>query len=97
MQDGNVKREKYWEELTDSEKIERMRAIMKQKVYLENQLNELQNQVRQLRQVIVFHSHLDGKVVEPVSEYPKNGGLVPMVGGNVQSSSKPMSDKEVYF
>lgn len=52
-------REKYWSELNDSEKIERMR----------NQVKSLQEEAKRLRELIfklLVHKHLDGEIVIPV-------------------------------
>lgn len=99
--DNNTKREKFWEELTDSEKIERMRSIIKQKTYFENLVTTLQQQVNELRRSVVYHNHIDGKVVEPISEYPKsnNCGIALNSPNSVGSGliGKPLSDKEIYF
>lgn len=49
-------REKYWSELTDSEKIERLREYAQRVEYLTQRINELE---------VLFdnHEHLNGRIV----------------------------------
>lgn len=51
-------REKYWSELTDSEKIERLREYAQRVEYLTGRVNQLE---------VLFdnHEHLNGKIVKP--------------------------------
>ncbi len=52
-------REKYWSELSDGKKIERMRE----------QVKSLQGEIKQLRKSVfrlLIHKHLDGEIVTPV-------------------------------
>lgn len=58
-------REKYWSELTDSEKIERTRSQVKT---LQWKVEDLENAMYILRKTFIEHSHLEGKVVKNVHE-----------------------------
>ncbi len=62
---------KGWDELTSDEKIERMREMVKS---LQSNLHTTQNVTRRLREIIVGHKHVDGKVVEDIKTYESNIG-----------------------
>jgi hypothetical protein len=84
---------KGWTTLTDTEKIERLREIIKQKTYFENMVYELQNKVQKLRQLLVKHSHNGTDVVSKVEEYDNlNSGYA--IGSLNSSNENP---DEVFF
>lgn len=60
---------KGWDEITDSEKIERMREIIKS---LSQQVGRLQSDFHVLRDSFKKHSHTDKEVVLPYDEYSHN-------------------------
>ncbi len=66
--DTEIKREKYWSELIDPERIERIRDVVK---HLEIRLIRLERENGSLRKKMAQHQHIDGKVVEmkQISEY----------------------------
>lgn len=53
-------RDKYWKELTDAEKLERSRIIIKN---LETELYELKHTVNKLVRRFQIHNHFNGKIV----------------------------------
>lgn len=57
---------KDWKDITDSEKIERMREVIKQ---LSNNLARSQSDIHYLRENFKKHEHSDNKIVVPFSEY----------------------------
>ncbi len=74
----NPSREKYWEELTDQEKIERLRFTIKQQQGFINRMAEFLEQ-------LIDHDHLNNKIISEIKkpykdeegysgfELPKNG------------------------
>lgn len=97
---GNeTKREKYWSELSETEKIERIRTILKAKERFENEMRQLQGIVQDLRREIANHTHSDGKVCVPMSEYPKTpiglGGVATL--GSSKLHNPDQKPDEVYF
>lgn len=58
-------RDKVWIELTDSEKIERLRQIVKQG---KNTIDELRNEIYAMRQMFHLHGHLGEDVVVPSNQ-----------------------------
>jgi hypothetical protein len=92
-------REKYWSEITDAEKVERMRGVVKR---LERRNEELHDLLRKVLPLVTGHAHgADGKPVmnadhvlradEPLGYYngPKIGYGVRLGDGN--------GPDEVYF
>ena len=57
---GNLSREKYWKELSDTEKIERMRLIIKSQG---REIESLSRLISKIEKRFRFHNHLDSKVV----------------------------------
>jgi hypothetical protein len=76
-----LKRMKYWSELGDSEKIERMRETV-HKLLARN--DELEKKVRKLEE----HSHQDGKIVVPLTN---------PFGMSDISAGYRLKSEEVYF
>lgn len=62
-------REKFYSELTQEEKMERARQMIKN---LARQVAELQSSIHHLRRGFLKHSHSENGVVVPWSEYPQN-------------------------
>ena len=86
MDDGSAKcegREKYWSEAEDSEKIERMRGIVKQQA---NDIRRLSSIVDKLQ----AHGHSDVGVVIPL----RGGGCYEPQGLPYRHGKQ---DEEVYF
>ena len=68
-------RQKYWCELSDAEKIERMRNILKA---TSNEISRLRDKNYYLENLIKSHKHLDGDVVKSIKfgdNYPATGKL----------------------
>ena len=65
---------KDWEALTDGEKIERMREIIKS---LQSQVGQAQSSIHTLRRKLKAHEHKDGKVYEmkEITDYDDSCGL----------------------
>ena len=82
-------REKYWKELTDTEKIERLRIVLKRK---ENKIDSLESMIYKLTRLFEEHIHLDGKLV--MSIYARN--LDPGQG-KAYVSKEQEAKGEVYF
>ena len=92
-------REKYWSELTDQEKMERMRQQVKNLILLQDRCNDLENKIGRLETIVNVHIHADGKVFTPSygygdvqKEYPPRQlrGFEGLLG-------KPVNENEVYF
>lgn len=71
---NTAQREKYWVELTEIEKIERMRDIVKK---MQEQNNNLQNQVYSLQGQLREHEHINGKIYMPIT---RGGDLCGVTG-----------------
>jgi hypothetical protein len=79
---NGAQREKYWSELEDAEKIERMREEVKK---LERVAMSLSNKISKWQR----HSHQDNKIVIPLEQdYPPGG---------ITTSRKPLDPDKVYF
>lgn len=91
---GFAKKEKYWAELTDSEKIERMREIIKQNDYRLNKIYQLENKISKLRTLLISHSHSELGVVSKIEQYDNLDSPNCVTGGGIASSLPPT---EVYF
>lgn len=79
-----VKRQKYWKELKQIEKIERMREIIKQ---MENSISLVSNRSRRMEQ----HTHnKEGEAVE-VKKFGYLGG------SEQEAKSETGKEDEVYF
>lgn len=65
---GSTNRSKDWNELTEVEKMERMRGIVKN---IQSSLNWQSKEIASLRKKLARHEHREGKVVEirDVHEY----------------------------
>lgn len=84
---------KMWGDLTDIEKIQRLREVVKQNEFLKRQVNDLANALHELRLMVCEHEHTNGKIMVKAKEYYSNGS-------NVQVSSLGQSqvdDSKVYF
>lgn len=66
--EGYVK-PKDWEELNDSERIDRLREVIKN---LQRQVGISQINIRKMTDNFKNHSHLDGKIVISYNEYSGN-------------------------
>jgi len=88
--DSALKQEKSWSELTDSEKIERMREIVKS---LANYtIPRIQRQTIKLERDFYNHSHNEkGEIVTKVERYDSENSEL---GGILARNSNP---GEVYF
>jgi len=75
-------REKYWSELDDSEKIDRMREIVKQK---ERAISSIREQLWDLKS----HLHVEGKIVVPIEGRDQPRGYSPRI--------KPGKEDDVHF
>jgi hypothetical protein len=74
-----IKREKYWQELTDTEKIERMREIVKRQ---ESLLGSLLDRISRVKDILSTHSHdRDGRIMKILSyeDYEERGNR--LMGG----------------
>lgn len=60
---AECKREKSWDELRDSEKIDRMRDVVKR---LEAENGRLRNQIYGVEQKLNLHQHVDGNLSVPL-------------------------------
>jgi hypothetical protein len=67
---GGCCREKYWKELSDTEKIERLRTVLKRK---ESSIEALDKIVGNLIRLFEEHIHLDGKRVMPINSRNLSG------------------------
>lgn len=63
---------KDWNDITDSEKIERMREIIKG---LSSNVSRLQSDLRTLKNSFKNHAYVDGKIVEPYNEYGNDNSV----------------------
>lgn len=64
---GSVQREKYWSELTDTEKIERCRQEIKS---LSSNLSSSLRRIEAKIDMLMEHRHLpDGQVVKKIDKY----------------------------
>uniref|UniRef100_A0A6H2A5B7 Uncharacterized protein n=1 Tax=viral metagenome TaxID=1070528 RepID=A0A6H2A5B7_9ZZZZ len=80
-----VKEEKMWEDLNSDEKIERIRACVKQQErHLASRLNNIEDGNRKL----FDHSHQDNKIVIPITRFS---------GNNTMLSQAPNKDGKSYF
>lgn len=61
---------KMWKDLTDSEKIERMREIIKQMQY---QISTCQGNTQDLKNDFQNHAHIDGKIMKDVKAFNNCG------------------------
>ncbi len=69
-------REKYWSEINDTEKIERLRKEIK---YLKNRISDISSQSYKLEQ----HEHNAlGKIVVPINSGGSPTGMVTPIGKN---------------
>lgn len=59
-------REKYWGELTDGEKIERLRSYVRA---LPDLMERQSREIAQLRAQFVEHAHVGDKVVSQIKQY----------------------------
>lgn len=77
---------KDWSEITDSEKIERMRIIIKSLQKYQQMYGE---SIHQLRTKLSKHQHIDGKVVEikNIEEYDVQSTALGILGGSIISSN----------
>lgn len=78
---GGAMREKYWNELTSDEKVERMRGQLKVTM---RQLEEMTERLYATESLLKRHEHMNGKVVqeadrgyEKVSSLGRLGSLTP--------------------
>jgi hypothetical protein len=94
-------REKYWSELTDAEKVERMREILKRS---ERRNEELQEMLHRLAPLVTGHQHgSDGRPVVPADRafqselrgYPDYGSKA--YGLSRISQSNTGNPDDVYF
>lgn len=76
LKDSQPQREKYWTELTDTEKVERMRLIVK--TLIRDQANEIERlrvQLIEMERKFNHHSHYDNELIYTkgiVQPYPQN-------------------------
>lgn len=85
---------KGWMQLSDTEKIERLRDIIKQKAYWENRVYQLERNMQKLRELLVKHSHNDKEVVAAIEKYDNIGADCAKAECSGGSNQKP---EEVYF
>ena len=86
-------REKYWTELNDSEKIERIRQIIKQNDYLKERVYKLERHISKLLNMISKHTHdTKGNSVQYIETYFEENNLTTGV-----SLGKIKDEKESYF
>lgn len=86
---------KMWGVLTDSEKLERMREMIKGMGHMQRELNKMSSSIQTLRKIIINHDHVNGKVVDRVPEYE----TLPYGYGDISCNTltqKP-NDTDVYF
>lgn len=81
---------KMWNELTDSEKIERMRETIKQ---LQWQISNANQNTNSLKGDFEAHAHLDGKVVKDIKSV--NYGL--LGASSLRPDPRAEASGEVYF
>ena len=60
---------KGWMQLTDTEKIERLREIIKQQASQLNRIYQMENRIQKLRELITEHSHNGTEVVSKINKY----------------------------
>lgn len=70
--DGEVHRTKYWDELTDSEKIERMRGIIKSQRHTIDMFAE---QFHKLDTIFYNHFHAEKEIVVPAKNFSRIMGM----------------------
>ncbi len=69
---GQAQREKYWDELTDSEKIERMRGIIKSQRHM---IDAFAEQAHKLDTVFYGHFHAEKEIVIPAKNFSRIMGM----------------------
>lgn len=87
---GEAAREKYWNEITTDEKVERMRNEVKRAL---RQIDDQWTRLHKMTEIFRKHNHLEGKLVSQVDEYFDLGANVGL--GRV-APYEPDPDK-VYF
>jgi hypothetical protein len=87
---GGCCREKYWKELSDTEKIERLRTILKRK---ESSISALESMFYKLTRLFEEHIHHDGKLVMPIRARNLSGGEC----DKAYISKEQEAKGEVYF
>ncbi len=79
----DISREKFWSELNDSEKIERLRSELKRAIRM---ANDALSEAYSAKRVAKEHAHLDGKVVVSAHDADRDtlstGGRFMDKGGN---------------
>lgn len=97
--DNVTSREKYWSELNDSEKVERMRQIIKQKKYMEEKVHQLESMVLSLRNELREHNHCGDKVVIPMTPFLQGGYSTGLGGATIGTALTKHKENpnEVYF
>ncbi len=89
---NEVSREKYWNELSADEKVERMRQVVHSMQY---QLEYANEQLHKMRGHLYKHYHdANGKLVAPINEHDSIIGGGGLVGSSLRSNKNP---NEVYF
>jgi len=63
--------EKKWDDCTTEEKLEKIRAELRDFRYLTNRVCNVEGHIERLKE----HSHQDGKIVIPLKELEKHSGL----------------------
>lgn len=81
--DGKYVPPKNWAEISDSEKIERTREIIKG---LERQVGSLRIENNKLWSLVEKHYHLDGKIVTQFNRYDGNFPVCGDFGSSLRSN-----------
>lgn len=90
---NEASREKYWLELTDSEKIERIRSIIKQNEYFKEKVYKLERKISKIINLVANHTHNErGIAVKPIDTYFQEDNELCGVGSSINRN-----EKEIYF
>jgi len=83
---GQLSRQKYWSELNQDEKMERMREVIKSLI---SRVERAESNFHNLSNTFANHGHLNGKVVKDIKTNE--------ISGSVASKSASLNSNEVYF
>ena len=84
---------KMWMDLTDAERVVRLREEVKNRDW---RINDMYNRLQQIEQLVKNHNHLDsGDVVQKVNGF--GSGLGGLTTGNSSLKSASVNPDDVYF
>lgn len=85
---------KPWFKLTEDEKIERLREVIKQSQHSINRIYNLENRIQKLRTLLSQHSHTESGVSVKMTEYDNIDNFGEKLSGSNSVSQNP---EDVYF